>query len=147
MLSLDNLWKTTGQKKSKRYGLGKGAGSKTCGRGQKGQKSRSGSHLPYAGFEGGQTPLQRRLPKRGFNNRNRVEFQIVNLAALEKFEEGVEITPEFLLEERLVRRTDMPVKILGYGDFSRKLNVKAHAFSQSALAKIHGCGGTAEVVE
>lgn len=146
MLSLNSLWQTTGRKKSKRYGLGKGAGSKTNGRGQKGQKSRSGTHLPYAGFEGGQTPLQRRVPKRGFNNFARVEYTPVNISALSVFDSGAEVTPELLLERGIVRDANQPVKILGDGDITVKLTVKAHGFSQSAIAKIKSVGGSAEVI-
>ncbi|MBW7874406.1 MAG: 50S ribosomal protein L15 [Candidatus Cloacimonetes bacterium] len=146
MLSLNSLWQTTGRKKSKRYGLGKGAGSKTNGRGQKGQKSRSGTHLPYAGFEGGQTPLQRRTPKRGFKNFARVEYAPVNISALSVFEAGVEVTPELLLERGIVRDASLPIKILGDGELTIKLSVKAHGFSQSAIAKIKSVGGSAEVI-
>jgi len=146
MLSLSSLWQTTGRKKSKRYGLGKGAGSKTNGRGQKGQKSRSGTHLPYAGFEGGQTPIQRRIPKRGFKNFNRVEFAPINVGALSVFKDGDEVSPEILLERGIVSSSARPVKILGEGELSLKLTVKAHAFSQSAIAKIKSVGGSVEVV-
>lgn len=146
MLSLNSLWQTTGRKKSKRYGLGKGAGSKTNGRGQKGQKSRSGTHLPYAGFEGGQTPLQRRTPKRGFKNFARVEYVPVNISALSVFDAGAEVTPDLLLERGIVRDASLPIKILGDGELTIKLSVKAHGFSQSAIAKIKSVGGSAEVI-
>jgi large subunit ribosomal protein L15 len=127
----------------KRVGRGPGSGlGKTAGRGQKGQKSRSGGSVP-AGFEGGQMPLHRRIPKRGFRPRNRVEFQVVNLFQLEGFEGDV--TPESLVAAGLVRSTRRPVKILGEGEIATALNVTAHAFSASARSKIEAAGGTATV--
>jgi len=146
MLELSNLGKVKGKKNKKRYGLGFSAGSKTCGRGQKGQLSRAGRSRPYVGFEGGQTPIFRRVPKRGFKNPFRVEYSVVNLSTLNRFEEGTEVTPDLLLEVGIVRRTDRPVKILSNGELEKKLTVKAHGFSQSAIAKISAAGGTAEVI-
>ncbi len=127
----------------KRVGRGPGSGlGKTAGRGQKGQKARSGGGVP-AGFEGGQMPLHRRIPKRGFRPRNRVEYQVVNLFQLEGFEG--EVTPETLRAAGLVRSTRRPVKVLGEGEIASALNVTAHAFSASARAKIEAAGGTATV--
>jgi large subunit ribosomal protein L15 len=127
----------------KRVGRGEGSGlGKTAGRGQKGQKARSGGGIP-AGFEGGQMPLHRRIPKRGFRPRNRVEFQVVNLFQLEGFEG--DITPETLAAAGLVSSTRRPVKVLGEGEVERALNVTAHAFSASARSKIEAAGGTATV--
>lgn len=144
-----DLTKIDGRKKrklKKRYSLGWGAGSKTSGRGQKGQLSRSGSSRPYTGFEGGQTPLFRRLPKRGFKNPFRVEYVPVNLEILELFEEGTEITPDLLFDHGILSKKTELVKILGNGELTKKVDVKAHAFSQSAQAKILSLGGTVEVI-
>lgn len=129
----------------KRVGRGPGSGhGKTAGRGNKGQKSRSGyRHL--RGFEGGQMPLHRRVPKRGFTNIFRVEYDIVNLSDLAGFEEGQPVTPESLVEKRLARKS-RPVKILGDGDLSRPLHVSAHKFSASARARIEAAGGRCEVL-
>src|SRR5690606_8331330 len=123
----------------KRLGRGPGSGTgKTSGFGHKGSKARAGHHGPGGGkpaYEGGQMPLQRRLPKRGFTNINRVEYQVVNLFQLEALEE-TEITPELMFEKRLVTRGGVPIKILGTGNLTRKLTVSANAFSQSAKSKI-----------
>jgi large subunit ribosomal protein L15 len=131
----------------KRVGRGPGSGKgKTAGYGHKGAKARTGSHGPGGGkpaYEGGQMPLQRRLPKRGFSNLNRVEYQVVNLYQLEELEDD-EITLEVLGERGLVGHTGRPVKILGTGTLSRKVKVSAHAFSKSAREKIEGAGGTVE---
>lgn len=132
-------------KKRKRVGRGIGSGhGKTCGRGHKGQKSRSGDKkLPFW-FEGGQTPLHKRIPKRGFRSPNRVEYSVVNLKILERyFEAGEEVNPEKLLEKGLVKK-GMPVKVLGDGELTKALKVKAHAFSKSAREKIQALGGTCE---
>lgn len=127
----------------KRVGRGPGSGTgKTAGRGQKGQKSRSGGKVP-AGFEGGQMPLHRRIPKRGFTSRNRVEYQTVNLYQLEGFEGDV--TPESLKAAGLIRSSKKLVKILGEGELQSGLDFTAHAFSASARAKIEAAGGTATV--
>lgn len=127
----------------KRVGRGPGSGlGKTAGRGQKGQKARSGGSIP-AGFEGGQMPLHRRIPKRGFRPRNRVEYQVVNLYELEGFEGDV--TPETLAAAGLVRSAKRLVKVLGEGEVDGAFSVTAHAFSASAREKIEAAGGTATV--
>lgn len=132
------------QKKTRRgRGLGSGLG-KTAGRGHKGQKARSGGSI-RPGFEGGQMPLQRRLPKRGFTNPFRVEFEVVNLGDLNVFEAGSTVTIDLLKKHRLVRR-NLPVKILGDGSLDRPLTVQANAFSKTALEKIEAASGRAEVV-
>lgn len=145
MLELGKIGKIKSRSKKKRYGLGFSAGSKTCGRGQKGQLSRSGKSHPYVGFEGGQTPIYRRVPKRGFNNIWRVEYSLLNLTALSVFEAGSEVTPEVLIEKGWLHPT-AKLKILGDGELDKKLTVKAHKFSQSAEAKIKSSGGTVEVI-
>lgn len=134
-------------KKRKRVGRGPGSGyGKTAGRGQKGQKSRSGSHGARVGFEGGQMPMQRRLPKRGFANPFRVEAYPVNVSQLsERFEDGV-VDLETLRRAGLVPKKAKVVKILGNGDISKKLEVHAHRFSKSAQAKIEAAGGSVVVV-
>ncbi|WP_178198314.1 50S ribosomal protein L15 [Ligilactobacillus sp. Marseille-Q7487] len=127
-----------------RVGRGTSSGNgKTAGRGQKGQKARSKVRL---GFEGGQMPLFRRMPKRGFNNINRKEYAIVNLDTLNKFEDGAEVTPALLVESGLVKNEKDGIKILGNGELSKKLVVKAHKFSASAKAAIEAAGGQAEVI-
>ena len=135
-MSLNTLSPKEGSKKTKKR-LGRGPGSnwgKTSGRGQKGAGSRKSSGIP-AGFEGGQQPLQRRLPKRGFNSRNPLIYQIVNLKLLEKKCEG-EVSPQSLFELGVIRNTKQPVKILGVGELSKKLQVKAHAYSSKAKEAI-----------
>jgi large subunit ribosomal protein L15 len=133
------------RKKRKRIGRGPGSGhGKTSCRGHKGQNSRSGGGVK-PGFEGGQMPLQRRLPKRGFTNIFQKTFSIVNVSSLEKLEES-EITPEVLIKEGLVRKIQDGVKILGNGELTKALTVKAHAFSASAKEKIEKAKGTAEVI-
>ncbi|WP_419936816.1 50S ribosomal protein L15 [Candidatus Palauibacter sp.] len=146
-MGLDNLTPPRGSKRSaKRRGRGHGSGSgKTSGRGHKGQKSRSGASIP-AWFEGGQMPLYRRTPKRGFKPHRRTEWRIVNLSDLVRVE-GSEIDPGTLEASGVIRRTDRPVKILGSGDLDRAVDVRAHAFSASARAKIEAAGGTARVIE
>jgi large subunit ribosomal protein L15 len=130
----------------KRVGRGYGSGlGKTSGRGQKGQKARSGGGV-RPGFEGGQMPLIQRLPKRGFKNPTRKEYAIVNVETLNRFAEGTEVTPELLLAERVIRKLNDGVKILGDGKLERKLTVKAHKFSDSAKQAIEAAGGTAEVI-
>jgi large subunit ribosomal protein L15 len=144
-MKLHDLTPAKGSKKDKkRVGRGPGSGlGKTAGRGHKGQRSRSGySRRP--GFEGGQMPLVRRLPKRGFTNIFRKEYAVVNLADLAELEG--EITPELLAETGRVRRGRM-VKVLGDGEITRALTVKAHAFSASAREKIEAAGGTVEEIE
>ncbi|MGH7185022.1 MAG: 50S ribosomal protein L15 [Pseudomonadota bacterium] len=130
---------------NKRLGRGPGSGhGKTAGRGSKGQKSRSG-YRHMRGFEGGQMPLHRRVPKRGFTNIFRVEYDIVNLSDLDRFEAGQKVTPESLASLRLARKS-RPVKILGDGEIAKALNVSAHKFSASAQAKIEAAGGRCEVI-
>jgi large subunit ribosomal protein L15 len=125
----------------KRVGRGPGSGTgKTAGRGQKGQKARSGASIP-AGFEGGQMPLQRRIPKGGFTPLNRIPFQVVNVRTLQEMDES-EITPEVLKARGLIGSVREPLKILGTGDLSRKVQVSAHAFSASAREKIEAAGGS-----
>jgi large subunit ribosomal protein L15 len=146
-MSLNNLRPPKGAKHSKkRVGRGQGSGNgKTAGRGHKGAKSRSG-FKHKRGFEGGQMPLHRRVPKRGFYNPFRVEFEVVNLDTLvERFDAGVEITPELMRERGLVGR-DAQVKVLARGDISKALTVRAHKFSGKAAEKIAAAGGKAEVV-
>ena len=134
-------------KKRKRVGRGDGSGhGKTACRGHKGQGSRAGGNIA-PGFEGGQMPLQRRLPKHGFHNPFRRSWAVVNLGQLEAFDAGSEVTPEALHERRLVRRKGEPVKILGDGEFTKKLTIRAHAFSAKAKEKIESLGGKAEVIQ
>lgn len=134
-------------KKRKRVGRGPGSGhGKTACKGEKGQKSRSGFHQ-YAGFEGGQMPLKRRLPKRGFTNIFAVDVQIVNLEKLGRFKAGAEVDSKVLAGEGLIASADRPVKVLGKGQVDRALVVRANAFSESARAAIEKAGGKAEVVE
>jgi large subunit ribosomal protein L15 len=132
----------------KRLGRGPGSGhGKTASRGHKGAKSRSG-HRFKRGFEGGQMPLHRRVPKRGFHNPFRVEYAVVNLDTLaEVFEAGSAVTPDVLRERGLVRQSRVPIKVLGRGDLSKNLTVQAHKFSGRAAEKIAAAGGTAEVIE
>jgi len=127
-----------------RVGRGTSSGNgKTAGRGQKGQKARSKVRL---GFEGGQMPLFRRMPKRGFNNINRKEYAIVNLETLNKFEDGAEVTPALMVESGIVKNEKDGVKVLGNGELNKKLTVKANKFSASAKAAIEAAGGQAEVM-
>ena len=131
----------------KRLGRGIGSGlGKTSGKGHKGQWARSGGGV-RPGFEGGQTPLARRLPKRGFNNKFAVKYDIVNLDALNVFEEGTVVTPELLAELRIVTNKNNGVKVLGNGQLTKKLTVKADKFSASAKAAIEAAGGVAEVID
>lgn len=130
---------------AKRKGRGHGSGNgKTAGYGHKGQKARSG--VKKAGFEGGQMPLQRRLPKRGFNNIFGTTYAPVNVSALERFENGTEVTTELLLETGVISKALDGVKILGNGELTKSLTVKAAAFSASAKEKIEKAGGKAEVI-
>jgi large subunit ribosomal protein L15 len=145
---LHNLKPAAGAtKKRKRVGRGPGSGTgKTAGRGHKGQKSRSGYSRRY-GFEGGQMPLVRRIPKRGFTNIFRVGFQVVNLRDLEKhFSDGDTVTVESLTEKGLIRGGKQPVKVLAAGELAKKLSVQVHAFSKNAQASIEAAGGSCEVV-
>ncbi|GEN31993.1 large subunit ribosomal protein L15 [Cerasibacillus quisquiliarum] len=134
------------RKKRNRVGRGMASGhGKTSGRGHKGQKARAGGKV-RPGFEGGQTPLFQRLPKRGFTNINRKEYAIVNLDTLNRFEDGTTITPELLLQEGIVKNLKSGVKILGNGTLDKKYTVKAHKFSASAKEAIETAGGKAEVI-
>ncbi|CAM4399587.1 MULTISPECIES: 50S ribosomal protein L15 [Saccharibacillus] len=133
-------------KERKRIGRGTSSGTgKTAGRGHKGQNSRSGGGV-RPGFEGGQNPLYRRLPKRGFVNPTRKEYAIVNIEELNNFAENTEVTPELLKEQGIVKDTKSGIKILGNGDVTVKLTVKANKFSQSAVEKIEAAGGKTEVI-
>lgn len=132
--------------KRNRVGRGVGSGNgKTAGRGHKGQNARSGGGV-RPGFEGGQLPLYRRLPKRGFTNINRKEYAIVNLDTLNQLEDGTEVTPELLLETRVIRKLKDGVKVLGNGKLDKKLTIKAHKFSVSAKEAIEAAGGKTEVI-
>jgi large subunit ribosomal protein L15 len=131
-------------KKAKRVGRGPGSGlGKTCGRGQKGQKSRSGGGV-HPGFEGGQMPLQRRLPKRGFTNPFRKHWAVVNVGRLDVFDNGAVVDVQALLERGLISKVGDGVKILGKGEIKKKLTVRVHAISAGALAKIEKAGGAFE---
>ena len=147
-MDLSNLKPADGAKHSKkRIGRGHGSGQGTqAGRGHKGAKSRSGFTFKR-GFEGGQMPLHRRIPKRGFHNPFRTEYVVVNLDTLaERFEDGTVITPELLVESGLVSQARRPVKVLGRGDVSKKLTVRAHKFSGKAAEKIAAAGGATEII-
>jgi len=133
-----------GERKRKGRGIGSGNG-KTAGKGHKGQNARSGGGV-RPGFEGGQTPLARRLPKRGFTNINRKEYAVVNLDALNRFEDGTEVTPELLIETGLVKKELAGIKILANGNLEKKLTVKAHKFSSAAQEAIQAAGGQTEVI-
>jgi large subunit ribosomal protein L15 len=146
-MKLHELSSATGSRHSrKRVGRGVGSGmGKTSTRGHKGQNARSGGGT-RPGFEGGQNPLYRRLPKRGFNNPFRKEFAIVNLEDLSTFADGTEVTPEVLMEFGIVKAPKDGIKILGNGELTVKLTVKANKFSQSAVEKIQAAGGQTEVI-
>ena len=147
-MDLSNLKPPKGAKHvKKRIGRGQGSGNgKTAGRGHKGAKSRSGFKFKR-GFEGGQMPLHRRVPKRGFHNPFRVEYEVVNLDTLaERFEEGTVVTPELLRERGIVSRGKQHVKVLARGDIDKALTVRVHKFSGKAAEKIAAAGGTAEAI-
>lgn len=146
-MKLHELQPAPGSRKERnRVGRGIGSGNgKTSGKGHKGQNARSGGGVRI-GFEGGQTPLFRRLPKRGFTNIHRKEYAIVNLDALNRFEDGTEVTPELLLETGVVSKLKAGVKILGNGQLEKKLTVKAHKFSSAAKEAIEAVGGKTEVI-
>ncbi len=146
-MKLHELKPAEGSRKTRnRVGRGIGSGNgKTAGRGHKGQNSRSGGGV-RPGFEGGQNPLYRRLPKRGFTNPTRKEFAILNLDQLNRFEDGTEVTPELLIETGAVSNVKDGVKILGNGKLERKLTVKANKFSASAVEAIEAAGGKTEVI-
>ncbi|MGB9840449.1 50S ribosomal protein L15 [Thermovenabulum sp.] len=134
------------RKKAKRVGRGTGSGhGKTATRGHKGQKARTGGGV-RPGFEGGQMPLYRRIPKRGFTNVFKKEFVVVNVKALNDFEDNTRVTPELLIEKGIIKNIRDGVKILGDGELTKKLEVVAHAFSKSAIEKIEAAGGKAEVI-
>ena len=144
---LHELTRSKGANKAKkRVGRGPGSGNGVrAGRGQKGQKSRSGySSLP--GFEGGQMPLYRRLPKRGFNNKFRKDWIVLNVRDLNQFDDGSEVSPQLLIESGLVKHSRDGLRILGEGEVEKKLTVRAHHFSASAKAKIEAAGGSVEVL-
>ena len=146
-MELSNLRPAEGSKHSDNFRRGRGHGSgngKTAGKGHKGQKARSGA--PRPGFEGGQMPLYRRIPKRGFTNRNTKEIVAINLEVLESFEDGATVSVDTLIETGIVKNPRDGVKILGRGELTKKLNVQANAFSASAKEKIEALGGTAEVI-
>ena len=146
-MELSNLQPAAGSKHSDNFRRGRGHGSgngKTAGKGHKGQKARSGA--PRIGFEGGQMPLYRRLPKRGFKNINTAEIITVNVSRLEAFDNGATVDVDALLEKGIISNPKDGVKILGNGELTKKLNVKANAFSASAKEKIEALGGTTEVV-
>ncbi len=146
-MNLSELRPAEGSKHSNNFRRGRGHGSgngKTAGKGHKGQKARSGA--PRVGFEGGQTPLIRILPKRGFTNRNTKEIVAVNVDRLNRFEDGAVVTIESLIEIGIVRNPKDGVKILGNGELTKKLDVKVTAFSESAVEKIKALGGNAEVI-
>ena len=146
-MDLSNLKPAAGSKHSDNFRRGRGHGSgngKTAGKGHKGQKARSGGTRP--GFEGGQMPLYRRIPKRGFTNRNTKEIVAINVSALERFDNDAVVTVESLMEIGIIRNPKDGVKILGDGELTKKLTVKVDAFSEGAKAKIEALGGTCEVI-
>jgi large subunit ribosomal protein L15 len=146
-MNLSNLRPAEGSKHSDNFRRGRGHASgngKTAGKGHKGQKARSGATRP--GFEGGQMPLYRRIPKRGFTNINRKEIVGINVSALERFESGSTVSVETMMESGLIKNPQDGVKILAIGELTMKLNVKANAFSEAAKAKIEALGGTCEVI-
>ena len=146
-MNLSELRPADGSKHSQNFRRGRGHGSgngKTAGKGHKGQKARSGA--PRIGFEGGQMPLYRRLPKRGFHNRNTKIITTINLDTLNRFEDGAEVTVESLVNMGIVKNPRDGVKVLGNGELTKKLDVKLNAFSASAVEKIQALGGKAEVI-
>ena len=146
-MELSNLRPAEGSKHSDNFRRGRGHGSgngKTAGKGHKGQKARSGA--PRIGFEGGQMPLSRRIPKRGFKNRNTKEIIGINMSALEVFEDGATVTVDAMKEIGIIKNPKDGVKILGSGELTKKLTVQANAFSASAKEKIESLGGKAEVI-
>lgn len=153
MKHIGNISYAEGAKhRKKRIGRGPGSGfGGTSTKGNKGQQSRSG-YKRFVGFEGGQMPLNRRIPKFGFNNRFRTEYQVLNVARLQElsdaglFGDGI-VNPQILAENNIISKKDMPVKILGNGEISAKLNITAHGFSESAKKKIESAGGTVTINE
>jgi large subunit ribosomal protein L15 len=147
MIGLHNLKPQKGSKHRKKI-VGRGVGSghgRTSTRGSKGQKARSGDGSKKIGFEGGQMPLFRRIPKRGFNNQFRKEYEIVNVESLNKFESGLEVTPTTLKQAGMVKKAKL-IKILGVGELKKSLTIKVTAFSKSAIEKIKSAGGKAEII-
>ena len=146
-MDLSNLSPAEGSRQSDAFRRGRGHGSgngKTAGKGHKGQKARSGA--PRPGFEGGQMPLYRRIPKRGFKCRNHKEIVAINLSVLDRFEDGAEVSVASLIEAGIVKNARDGVKILGNGELTKKLTVKANAFSKTAAEKIEALGGKVEVI-
>ena len=146
-MNLSNLHPAEGSKHSDSFRRGRGHGSgngKTAGKGHKGQKARSGA--PRIGFEGGQMPLYRRIPKRGFKNINSKEIVGINVSVLERLDNDSTVSVETLMESGIIKNPQDGVKILGNGELTKKLNVKANAFSESAKTKIEAVGGTCEVI-
>ena len=146
-MELSNLRPAEGSKHSDNFRRGRGHGSgngKTAGKGHKGQKARSGA--PRIGFEGGQMPLYRRIPKRGFKNRNAKDIVGINVSVLDRFDDGATVDVQALLDAGIIKNPRDGVKILGNGDITKKLTVKVDAFSASAKEKIEAVGGTAEVI-
>ncbi|MFH0732068.1 MAG: 50S ribosomal protein L15 [Candidatus Omnitrophota bacterium] len=147
-MKIQDLRSPYGRRKArKRKGRGMGSGrGKTRGRGSKGQHARSGITRMSA-LEGGQMPLVRRIPKVGFTSKNKIEYSIVNLERLARFEQGLNVTPQLLEEKGLVRNLNRPVKILGKGELKKSLNISAHAFSASAKSAIEKAGGKTEIIK
>ena len=146
-MDLSNLQPALGSKHSDNFRRGRGHGSgngKTAGKGHKGQKARSGATRP--GFEGGQMPLYRRIPKRGFTNRNTKDIVAVNISVLDRLEDGSDVTPDTLVAAGIIKNTRDGVKLLGNGTLTKKFNIKYIAVSESAKAKIEAAGGTCEVI-
>lgn len=146
-MKLESLNKTPEFTSRKRVGRGPGSGmGKTATRGENGQKKRSGASIP-AWFQGGQSPLYRRIPKRGFNNtRFETKYAVINLSDLNRFEDGTIVTPELLKEKGIIKKQLNGVKVLGYGELEKKITIKAHRFSSAAVTKIESKGGKAEVI-
>ena len=146
-MDLSNLRPAEGSTHNDNFRRGRGHGSgngKTAGKGHKGQKARSGA--PRVGFEGGQMPLYRRIPKRGFTNRNTLDIEAINISTLERFDNDTEVTIDTLFEAGLSKSAKDGVKILGNGELTKKLTVKVNAFTESAKTKIEALGGKAEVI-
>ena len=146
-MDLSNLQPAEGSRQSDNFRRGRGHGSgngKTAGKGHKGQKARSGA--TRIGFEGGQMPLYRRIPKRGFTNRDTLDIEAINVSELERFENDTEVTIETLMEAGVIKSPKDGVKILGNGELTKKLTVKVNAFSEGAKTKIEALGGKAEVI-
>ncbi|MCC8046194.1 MAG: 50S ribosomal protein L15 [Clostridiales bacterium] len=146
-MELSNLSPAAGSVHSNNFRRGRGHGSgngKTAGKGHKGQKARSGA--PRIGFEGGQMPLYRRLPKRGFKNRNSLDIEAINISELERFENDTVVTIDMLMENGIIKSPKDGVKVLGNGTLTKKLTVQVNAFSEGAKAKIEELGGKAEVI-